>query len=455
MNVTMVGLGKVGLPLAVRIAEAGHQVFGADISPRVVARVNAGAEPFPGEAELGERLAAVVADGRLTATTDTAAAVRQSEVVVLIVPLVVDDQARPDYAIVDAATADVAAGLQPGTLVCYETTLPVGTTRNRLLPALEEASGLIGGEDLFVCMSPERVLTGRVFADLRRYPKLVGGIDADSGRRGVAFYESVLEFDERPDLERPNGVWDVGSTEAAELIKLAETTYRDVNIALANTFARHADAVGVDIAQVIAAANSQPYAHLHEPSIAVGGHCIPVYPRLYLNGDPDALLPLVARQVNEEMPEYAVGLLADLVGDLAGRRVVVLGACYRGGVKETAFSGVFPTVRALEEAGAVVSVHDPMFSDDELRRFGFTPHHYGERCDAAIVQTDHAAYRTLRPSDLPGVSALVDGRDITRATIWKDVPRAVIGRGASRPGDTLRRKFPVRLTSIEPEEVAP
>lgn len=454
-TVTMVGLGKVGLPLAVRIAEAGHRVIGADINPVVVDHVNHGREPFPGEAELAERLAAVVTSGALGATTDTTAAVRESEVVLVIVPLVVDDEARPDFSIVDAATTAIAEGLRPGTLVCYETTLPVGTTRERLLPALESMSGLTAGQDLFVCMSPERVLTGRVFADLRRYPKLVGGVDAESTRCGVAFYESVLEFDERTDLDRANGVWSVDSTEAAELIKLAETTYRDVNIALTNTFARYADSVGVDIVDVIQAANSQPYAHLHLPSIAVGGHCIPVYPRLYLSGDPDALLPLVARQVNAEMPEYAVQLLSDLYGSLAGARVVVLGACYRGGVKETAFSGVFPTVRALQEVGARVSVHDPMFGDDELRQFGFAPYHYGEPCDAAILQTDHDEYRTLAPADLPGVRALVDGRNSTDPHVWEDVPRAVIGRGSTRPADRLRPTTPVRPTSTEPEGVAP
>src|SRR4029453_15272759 len=137
--------------------------------------------------------------------------------------------------------AAVAAGLRPGTLVSYETTLPVGATRDRYTPMLAEGSGLPPGQDLFVVFSPERVLTGRVFADLRKYPKLVGGIDAASAERGGRFYQAVLDFDERADLEQPNGVWDLGSSEASEMAKLAETTYRDVNIALANQFARFAD----------------------------------------------------------------------------------------------------------------------------------------------------------------------------------------------------------------------
>src|SRR4029453_16440152 len=134
----------------------------------------------------------------------------------------------------------------------------------------------------FVVFSPERVSTGHVFADLRRYPKLVGGGDEASTERGVAFYGSVLDFDERPDLARGNGVWDLGSAEEAEFTKLVETTYRDVNIPLANQFARGAAAVGVDVYRAIQAANSQPFSHIHMPGIAVGGHCIPVYPHFYL-----------------------------------------------------------------------------------------------------------------------------------------------------------------------------
>ena len=429
MKVCIVGLGKIGLPLGVQIASKGHEVLGADVNPDVVALVNKGVPPFPGETDLDTRLEAVVGDGSLTATTDTAAAVADADAVIVVVPLVVDREGRPDYRIMDAATADVARGLTAGrgTLVSYETTLPVTTTRGRFVPALEQGSGLTSGSDFFVCHSPERVFSGRIFADLRRYPKLVGGVDAESARRAVAFYEEVLDFDERPDLDRPNGVWDLGSAEAAELAKLAETTYRDVNIALANEFARYADTAGIDVYQVIDAANSQPFSHVHRPGIAVGGHCIPVYPRFFLSNDPSARVPAVSRAVNDSMPAYAVGLLQGLVGSLAGLRVVVLGAAYRGGVKETAFSGVFGTVEALQAAGAVPLVHDPLYDDAELTGMGFTPYVFGEPCDAAVVQADHAEYRALEPSQLPGVRALVDGRRVVDAQAWDGLGFAVIG----------------------------
>jgi nucleotide sugar dehydrogenase len=430
MRICVVALGKIGLPLAAQYASKGHEVVGVDIEPRVVELVNAGLEPFPGESGLGDVLKQVVADGRLTATTDGAAGARGAQAVVVVVPLVVDGAGVPDFGPLDAATGRVAAGLTAGTVVSYETTLPVGTTRGRFTPALEAGSGLKAGKDFGVVFSPERVLTGRIFADLRKYPKLVGGIDAYSAQRGVAFYEQVLDFDERADLPRPNGVWDLGTAEAAELAKLAETTYRDVNIGLANTFARFADHSGLDIAAVIEACNSQPYSHIHQPGIAVGGHCIPVYPRMYLWNDPDAAVVRAARETNAAMPAYAIDLLAEAHGGLDGARVAVLGVAYRGGVKETAFSGVFGAVEALRAHGARPLVSDPMYSDEEIRALGFEPYAPGAAVDAAVIQADHAEYRRLTPADLPGVRTLIDGRRITDPAAWTGVTRRVIGGGA-------------------------
>lgn len=431
MRITVVGLGKIGLPLAVQFARSGHDVLGADVSASVVETVNAGTEPFPGEAHLAEYLEDVVSAGRLTATTDTAEAVSRSDAVVVVVPLFVDAEARPDFGWMDSATDDIARGLRAEneTLVIYETTLPVGTTRTRWKPRIEEGSGLVEGQDFDLVFSPERVLTGRVFEDLRRYPKLLGGLSPRGAERAVRFYEQVLQFDERPDLQRGNGVWDLGSAEAAEMAKLAETTYRDVNIGLANQFGRFAAANGIDVYQVIEASNSQPYSHIHRPGIAVGGHCIPVYPRLYLWNDPEATIVRAAREANAGMPDYTVGLAAGaLGGSLAGRKVAVLGASYRGGVKETAFSGVFGTVDALRSHGADVVVHDPMYSADELAAFGWGAYQLGEDVDVVIVQADHSAYRELGRESFPGLQVVVDGRRILDQRRFEGVRFLVVGR---------------------------
>lgn len=428
MKIAVIALGKIGLPLAVQFASKGHEVVGVDVNRQVVDLINAGIEPFPGEARLQEQLSELVPAGKLRATTDYADAVPEADVVVLVVPLFVDADANPDFGWMDAATAELAKHLTPGTLVSYETTLPVGTTRTRWKPALEAASGLVEGQDFHLVFSPERVLTGRVFEDLRKYPKLVGGLSEEGAAKAVEFYQAVLDFDDRTDLARPNGVWDLGSAEASELAKLAETTYRDVNIGLANQFARYAATAGIDIYQVIEAANSQPYSHIHTPGIAVGGHCIPVYPRLYLWNDPEATVVRAARAANADMPAYTIGLLEGAYGDLTGARVVVLGAAYRGGVKETAFSGVFDAVKALELRGAAALVHDPLYTDEELQKLGFQPYHFGEPADAAVVQADHAEYRTLGPADLPGVRVFIDGRRVSSPEAWDGVQYRVIGK---------------------------
>ncbi len=433
MDIAVVGLGKIGLPLAVQFARSGHRVLGADVNPRVVDQVNSGVEPFPGEAHLAAYLKLAVEAGDLRATTDTAAAVAVSDVVVVVVPLFVDDDARPDFGWMDSATADIARGLRSETLVIYETTLPVGTTRSRWKPMLEQGSELVEGRDFHLVFSPERVLTGRVFADLRKYPKLIGGLSAEGAKAATLFYEQVLQFDERADLARGNGVWDLGSAEAAEMAKLAETTYRDVNIGLANQFGRFAASHGIDVYQVIEASNSQPYSHIHSPGIAVGGHCIPVYPRLYLWNDPDATVVRAAREANAAMPAYTVGLATGAVGgSLEGLSAVVLGASYRGGVKETAFSGVFGTVDALQQAGATVSVHDPMYSADELAGFGWDAYEYGSHVDVVIVQADHAEYADLSPEQVPGARVVVDGRRILQRSRFPNTTFLVVGQPSAQ-----------------------
>ncbi|MCU0314092.1 MAG: nucleotide sugar dehydrogenase, partial [Solirubrobacteraceae bacterium] len=257
--------------------------------------------------------------------------------------------------------------------------------------------------------SPERVFSGRIFQDLERYPKLVGGLSPEGEQRGVELYRAFLTAE----------VWGMGSAEAAELTKLAETTYRDINIAFANELARFSDERGLDVERVIAAANSQPFSHIHHPGIAVGGHCIPVYPRFYLAGDPDALLPAAARHVNEQMPAYAVRRLERELGDLAGRRVLILGVTYRGGVKETAFSGAYPLQQALIAAGATPLATDPLYADLDLPGLRFTPWDH-QPVDAAIIQADHPDYRHLTPEQIGHAPVLLDGRRVTDAPALRE-----------------------------------
>ncbi len=427
MTVTVIGLGKIGLPLAVQYAMKGEQVFGVDINQKTVDSVNEGLEPFPEEENLKEFLAEVVSSGKLKASTSTRECVSKSDVVVVVVPLFVDDNANPDFTAMDSATVEIAHGIRKGTLVAYETTLPIGTTRNRFTELLEEVSQLRAGVDFYVVFSPERVLTGRIFNDLRRYPKIVGGVSPKCSQKGLEFYERVLDFDARPDLPQPNGVWIMDSSESAEFVKLAETTYRDVNIGLANQFAKYASTIEVDINQVISASNSQIYSHIHQPGISVGGHCIPIYPQFYLWNDPDATVVREARKTNSSMPNYCVSRVVSEVGSLKGKFVAILGATYRAGVKETAFSGVYELNEALTSHHAKVQVHDFILTNEEIQELQLEPAITLQNVEIAIVHHSDLRYiEFLQNRDLfPKLKLIFDGRNVLSAANFSENVRVI------------------------------
>lgn len=424
MRIAVVGLGHIGLPLAVQYASRGHQVLGVDVEPRLVESLNRGDSPHRDEQILIDRVPELVASGRLRATTwQKPSGFADSEVIVVIVPVVVDADRQIDFGPIDAATRDIAANLGAGALVIYETTLPVGTTRSRFGPMLVEGSCLVLDESLFLAFSPERVLVGRVFLDLRRYPKIVGGTSPESTRRAVAFYEAVLD----PEAQvRP-----VASAEAAEMTKLAETTYRDVNIAYANELAQFAARNGIDVTEVIDAANSQPYSHIHQPGLGVGGHCIPVYPHFLFNDDPELRIPPLAREINEGMGAFTVDMIEDRLGSLDGQNVLVLGVAYRGDVREDAFSSAFRLRDELLAAGARVHGHDPYYDADHLRSIGFEPYDLGsgEPMRVAVLQAAHEAYREMAPDVIAGLELFVDGRNAIEREPYDRAGVAYVGIG--------------------------
>lgn len=400
-KVAVVGLGKMGLPLAALCAAKGMDVSGCDVDAAVVEAVNAGRSHVKGEPGLDEAIEKAHKAGRLRATTDTPAAVAESEVVLIVVRVEVDAEKHTDFARLDAAASAVAKGLRPGTLVVLETTVPVGATRKHLGLRLQIESGL-RGDSFHLAYSPERVSSGSVFRDLATYPKLVGGIDAASGEAAAAFYRRLLDA----------AVMLLPDTETAEFAKLAETAYRDVNIALANELAMAAEALGVDYATAAAAANSQPYANLHTPGVGVGGHCIPVYPHFLVELTAAPLIAL-GRRINDSMAAYAVDKLDEaLKGGVAGKTVLILGLAYRGGVKEAGFSSAFLLAEELTSRRAQVLVHDPLFRDAEIESYGLTPGTWppSRRVDAIVLQAMHPEYREIDLTSAKGCSVFLDGR---------------------------------------------
>jgi nucleotide sugar dehydrogenase len=407
IHVTVVGAGKMGLPIACQIASRGAHVTACDINESLVATINRGECPFD-EPGLAELLQAAVADGRMVATTDLSAAAATSDVVIVIVPVLVTADRTADLGHMRTVSKTIGRSMKPGTIVIYETTLPVGGTRS-LLPLLE-AGGLRAGVDFDLVFSPERVKSRLVLKHLSTTPKVVGGHTQGAAVRAAAFY--------RDHLQSP--VIDVGSLEAAELAKLAGMVYRDVNIALANELSRYAELVGVDFGAVAAAANTDGEAALLLPGIGVGGHCTPVYP-YFLAKDAadrglDAELTTAARRINDTQPQAALRRLEAQWQPLSGRSVLLLGLGFRPDVKEHTCSPAFQLRSALSERNAIVRLHDPLYSPAEITGHGFTPGDIGapEAPEVLVLVTAHRAYRELDFAALAarGLKAVVDGRNV-------------------------------------------
>jgi nucleotide sugar dehydrogenase len=417
-RLAVVGLGKMGLPVAVQFAHSGFQVVGVDSDSELVRDLSAGTRTFANEPGLDDVLSDVVQSRRFKPSTDLPAAVRGSDTIIVLVRAVVDDAGEPDYTNLDAVTQGIGKNLRKGQMVIYETTLPVGDTRSRFKSQLEELSGLTGGVDFNLCFSPERVSAGTVFHDLQKYPKVIGGLTSECSARADVLYKKGLGA----------VTLIVDSPEAAELAKVAEAMYRDVNIALANEIAKYADQLGIQYGDVAAAANSQPYSHLHIPGLGVGGHCIPVYPRFFIARAHDSELTRTGRAINDGMPEYAVKRLSDVIGDIRGRHVLVLGLAFRGNVPEIGFSMAWPLIEELTKAGAVVRVNDALLGPDAIRGTGLE---WGDIdsdwAEIAVLQAMHDDYAALSPARLPGVQVILDGRGTLSPDAWKSVTYLRIG----------------------------
>lgn len=406
MNIVVVGAGKIGLPLACAFAGNGGAVTITDIRQSIVDNINEGRTPYD-EPGLKERVAEEVAAGRLRASMDTAASVAEANAVVIIVSALLTDENDIDYGNLDAASAAVARGLNPGALVSYETTLPVGGCRGHLRPILEK-SGLRAGSDFHLVFSPERVKSKEIFEKLGITPKVVGGFDTDSAAAGVRFYSRYLAPE----------VIDVGTLEAAEFVKLSSMIYRDVNIGLVNELARYAESNGIDFWSVLAAANTDGETAILRPSIGVGGHCTPVYPHFFIRDaarkQGEAEFASLARRVNDRQPAHQVARLETALGGLVGKCVHILGLAFRPGVREEAMSPAFQLCDALTAFGASVTLEDPLYSDAELTAMGFRPVTIGDgaSCDAVVLNTAHTQF--LSPDFVAwraaGVVAVLDGQ---------------------------------------------
>ncbi|HZU39544.1 MAG TPA: nucleotide sugar dehydrogenase [Solirubrobacteraceae bacterium] len=350
MTVGVIGLGYVGLPLAVAFAQAGERVIAVDVDAAKVAAIAAGESYI--EDVSAQELRAV--GDRVRASTRYAE-LAQADAVLICVPTPLSANREPDLGPLNAAARALAQVIQPGQLVVLESTTYPGTTRERLVPLLEE-SGLRVGDTLNVAFSPERVDPGRTDYKLRNTPKVVGGVTAACGERARELYARVCDH-----------VVCVSTPEAAEMTKLLENIFRSVNIALVNELAILAGRMGMDIWEVIDAASTKPYGFMRfEPGPGMGGHCLPVDP-FYLTWRAREFhmsteFIELAGKINQQMPYHCVERIEAALNDVAkpvkGSRILVLGASYKGGVGDTRESPALRIMEVLGERGASLAYHD-------------------------------------------------------------------------------------------------
>jgi len=405
MKIGIAGLGYVGLPLAVAFAEAGHEVVGLDVDPRKVERINAGRSHVE---DVPDAALAPLA-GRLRATA-AYADLASCEAVVICVPTPLTGSREPDLTyLLDSATA-LSQILQPGQLVVLESTTYPGTTRERLVPILEQ-SGLSAGTDFHVAFSPERIDPGRTDYTVRTTPKLVGGLTAACAERARELY--ALICDEVVVLSTP---------ETAELSKLLENIFRSVNIALVNELAQLCDRLGIDVWEVVDAAATKPFGFMRfEPGPGMGGHCLPVDPfYLAFKAREHDFYPEfieLAGKVNQTQPAFCVERIERALNEAGkpvnGSRILVLGVSYKAGIGDTRESPSLKIVRRLVELGGAISYHDPHVPS--LPDLGLASVELGpalESADAVAIVTAHPG---VDYADVVARAALtIDFRGVTR-----------------------------------------
>ncbi|WP_254862667.1 nucleotide sugar dehydrogenase [Halovivax gelatinilyticus] len=359
--IAVYGLGKMGLPLASVLAERTGSVIGVDVDETVVSTINDGESHVDGEPGLAELVAEQVDRGRLEATSDGVTAAETARVHVILVPTLVTETNQPDLSALEAVLDVVADGLGRGDLVVIESTVPPRTVRDVVAPTLVARSSLEPGT-FGIAVCPERTSSGTALRDIRgRYPKVVGGIDAESARAATALYEEVTD-----------GPIDVVSdATTAEAVKVFEGIYRDVNIALANELATTATELGISVREAMDTANELPVCDLHDPGPGVGGHCIPNYPH-FLRDRTKTPTPVtsVSRRVNERMPGWTVEEVSRHVADagvsMDEAAIAVLGVTYRPGVAELRTAPGIEILATLEARGSTVYAIDPIVDASEI-----------------------------------------------------------------------------------------
>jgi len=413
----VVGLGYVGLPLAVEMSRSGFRTLGFDINRGVVDRLNAGESHIQ---DVGSDIVgAFVGEGLLSATANLER-LRECDAISICVPTPLSKTKDPDLSYVVSATQAVAKVLRQGQLIILESTTYPGTTREAMLPVLE-ATGLRAGEDFFLCFSPERVDPGNPIWQTKNTPKVLGGLTSHCTELGVSLYGEIFDT-----------VVPVSSAEAAELVKLHENTFRMINIALANEMSQVCDRLGVDVWEVIEAAATKPFGFMKfTPGPGLGGHCIPLDPH-YLSWKMRTLayktrMIELSSEINAEMPRFVVRKVADALNDdakpLRGSRVLILGIAYKKDIDDLRESPAMEVMHLMQEKGAEIEYHDPFcprIADDGHTPLSGLPMESVELtaerlagADCVVIVTDHTDVDYSQVAN--HASLVVDTRGVMRS----------------------------------------
>jgi UDP-N-acetyl-D-glucosamine dehydrogenase len=416
-RVGIVGLGYVGLPLAVEFAKAGYSVTGIDVSAEKTALVNSG-ESYVGDVP-SAALAELVAAGKLRATSDFSA-VRDLDTINICVPTPLRKTKDPDMSYIVSACHEIAKHFRAGTLVILESTTYPGTTEEVVLPTLAK-EGLEVGKDFFLCFSPERVDPGNPNFQTNNIPKVVGGVTAACTEMGRLFYAQALQT-----------VVPVSSTRVAEMVKLLENTFRMINIGLVNEIAMMCDRIGINVWEVIDAAATKPFGFMpFYPGPGLGGHCIPIDP-FYLSWKTkqagiEARFIELAGYINGQMPHFVVDKVQNALNDagkpVKGSRIHVMGVAYKRDIEDMRESPALDIMLLLAKRGAKLSYSDPHVPILKLDGFSLeaAPQSAAADADCAVIITDHTAfdYDAL----LAQARLVVDSRNALRGRISPKIVR--------------------------------
>ena len=382
-SICVLGLGYIGLPTASTFATHGLRVTGVDINPHVIRLLNAG-ELHIYEPGLRELVQAAVSVGTLSVQSQPAPA----DAFIIAVPTPFKDGKKADLDYVIAAAESIVPHLRPGNLVVLESTSPPRTTSDIVCPILER-SGLTAGQDFFLAYSPERVLPGQILRELVENARVIGGIDCASAEAGRDLYAVFVR-----------GEIIMTDATTAEMVKVMENTYRDVNIAVANEFARLADRFGVDIWEAIGLANRHPRVKILNPGPGVGGHCISVDPWFLVEAAPDlAQLIRTAREVNDGQPHFVVELVRRALHGLAYKKIAALGLAYKPDVDDLRESPAIEICRLLSAEGAEVLAYEPFKVDAQISGVTTVPALAAtmDEADVLLLLVGHTSLRQMDP----------------------------------------------------------